>query len=401
MKRRAVTMAAVVALSLTAGAVAWAQQPGHASGPQAFVVNMGSGTVTPVRLAASAAGVAIKVGRHPDAIAATPDGKTVYVANAGSGSVTPISTTTDTARRPIRVGADPVAIAISPRGRAAYVVDKPLGKPGTVVPIRIRTGTVGRPIRVGGTPVAIVLTPDGRTALVINQGNGNGNGYLTPISTRTNKAGKPIRLPVFPYAIAMAPGGRMAYVAGAGRMVLTPQGEAWQGVLVPIRIRTLAKGRPIVVGHDLLMGNEAPTAVVFNRSGSMAYAVYTAIDALVPVNTVTGHAAKPIPVAGVPVAAVSVRGGRSIYVASLGPPDLTMVNPAARTRKVINAGPGPAGPPSPVLSVITASRDGKMIYVLNWNGTAAGTMTPVRVRTNAAEKLITVGANPVAMVIVP
>jgi DNA-binding beta-propeller fold protein YncE len=55
------------------------------------------GTVTPIDMATNKPGRAIKVGIHPQAIAVTPDGKTVFVVNLGSGTVTPIRTATNTA----------------------------------------------------------------------------------------------------------------------------------------------------------------------------------------------------------------------------------------------------------------------------------------------------------------
>ena len=58
----------------------------------AFVVNSASNSVTPVNLVTRKAGKPVKVGRAPDAIAITPDGRTAYVVNSGSGTVTPIAT---------------------------------------------------------------------------------------------------------------------------------------------------------------------------------------------------------------------------------------------------------------------------------------------------------------------
>ncbi len=80
----------------------------------AYVVNLGSGTVTPISTATNRAGKAIRTGRFPGAVAIAPDGKTVYVANGGSSTVTPIRTATNTAGTAIKVGSDPVAIAITP-----------------------------------------------------------------------------------------------------------------------------------------------------------------------------------------------------------------------------------------------------------------------------------------------
>ena len=49
-------------------------------------------------------GKPIPVGRTPFRIAITPEGKTVYVVNMVSGTVTPITTATNTAGTPIPVG---------------------------------------------------------------------------------------------------------------------------------------------------------------------------------------------------------------------------------------------------------------------------------------------------------
>jgi YVTN family beta-propeller protein len=78
----------------------------------AYVVNAGSGTVTPIRAATGKPLKAIRVGTNPAAIAITPDGKTAYVVNSGSGTVTPIRVATNKAGRAIRVGKDPRYIAI-------------------------------------------------------------------------------------------------------------------------------------------------------------------------------------------------------------------------------------------------------------------------------------------------
>src|SRR6266699_1979860 len=76
-----------------------ATRPGTAT---AYVVNAGSGTVTPIAIANNRAGPAIPVGDNPHAIAITPHGKTAYVANWDAGTVTPISTATNKPGHAIR-----------------------------------------------------------------------------------------------------------------------------------------------------------------------------------------------------------------------------------------------------------------------------------------------------------
>jgi YVTN family beta-propeller protein len=92
----------------------------------------------------------------PQAIAITPDGKTLYVTNYRSGTVLPISTATNTPEKPIKVGKGPVVAAFTPDGKTAYVVS--LGA-STVTPISTATSTPGRPIKVGTDPFAIAITP--------------------------------------------------------------------------------------------------------------------------------------------------------------------------------------------------------------------------------------------------
>jgi len=106
--------------------------------------------VTPISTATNTAGPPIPVGRFPDAIAITPNGKPAYVANGdGTGTVTPITTATNTAGPPITVGNDPRAIAITPNGKTAYVANQ---GSDTVTPISTVTNTAAPPIAVGNGP---------------------------------------------------------------------------------------------------------------------------------------------------------------------------------------------------------------------------------------------------------
>ena len=60
-------------------------------------------TVTPISTATNTAGKPIRVGSPADALAITPDGKTLYAASstATRNAVTPISTATNRAGKPI------------------------------------------------------------------------------------------------------------------------------------------------------------------------------------------------------------------------------------------------------------------------------------------------------------
>ena len=120
--------------------------------------------MTPIATATNTASTLITVGRDPDRIAITPDGKTAYVANYVSETVTPIATATNTVSAVITAGYNPTAIAITPDGKTAYVVNVSYGNPGTVTPIATATNTAGPPIPIptGISSDAIAITPAAR-----------------------------------------------------------------------------------------------------------------------------------------------------------------------------------------------------------------------------------------------
>src|ERR1700722_7139805 len=103
-----------------------------------YVTDYGGRAVTPINTATGKAGSPIKVGRSPDQLAITPDGKTVYVADTGGRDVTPISTATRKPGQPIQVGARPVGIVAAPNGKAVYVLAT-----GLMVPISTASGKQG------------------------------------------------------------------------------------------------------------------------------------------------------------------------------------------------------------------------------------------------------------------
>src|SRR5262249_20937811 len=83
--------------------------------------SLGSGTLTPIRVATSTAGPTINVGKAPADLVITPDGKTAYVLHSvlsltGTvpGWITPVNLATGTSGTPIPVGLFPLDIAITP-----------------------------------------------------------------------------------------------------------------------------------------------------------------------------------------------------------------------------------------------------------------------------------------------
>jgi YVTN family beta-propeller protein len=332
----------------------------------AFVVNSGSGTVTPVNLAKRRAGPPIRVGADPRAIAITPNGQTAYVVNSGSGTVTPINTTTRRPGPPIRVGADPRAIAITPNGQTAYVVNS---GSGTVTPINTTTRRPGPPVKVGHDPRAIAIAPDGRTAYVLDWGSA----AVTPISTATGRPGRPIRVGSYPFAITIAPDSRTAYVAGYGSDTVTP-----------ITVATGRPHRPIPVG-------QAPDAIAITPDGKTVYAVGGDSDAVIPISAAARRPGPGIRVGYSPAAIAISRSGATAYVVNTISSTVTPVSTTTR-----RAGrPIPVGSYSYPTAIALATGGATAVVV----GTYAGQVTLLDTGTQHPTAQITVGSYPVAVAI--
>lgn len=148
------------------------------NGKVALVTNTGWGdpfgdTVTPIDLRTMKPLRSIKVGDGPINVTMTPDGSKAFIANSEDafpfkttldGTVTPIDVATLTALPPIRVPGSSQAVAITPDGRTVWSVDLVKAARGTrteLVPIDARTDDVGKPIDlpINGGAIAIFRTP--------------------------------------------------------------------------------------------------------------------------------------------------------------------------------------------------------------------------------------------------
>ncbi len=348
-----------------AAAAAAAAAPAAARPLTAFVVNSGSATVTPVDLAKRRAARSIRVGRDPQAIAITPDGRTAYVVNSGSGTVTPINTATRRPGPPIRVGTNPQAIAITPDGRTAYVVNS---GSGTVTPINTATRCPGPPVRVGTDPRAVSVTPDGRIAYVLDWGSS----AVTPINTATGRA-RPIPVGGYPFAITIAPDSRTAYVAGYGSDTVTPI--------------TVATGRP----HRPIPAGQAPDAIAMTPDGKTVYAVGGDSDTVIPIPAAATRPEPGIRVGYSPAAIAISRSGTTAYV----------VNTISSTVTPVSTTTGRAGRPIPVGSysyptAIALAPAGSTAVMVD---TYAGQVTLLDTGTQHPTAQITVGSYPVAVAI--
>jgi YVTN family beta-propeller protein len=328
----------------------------------AFVVNSGSGSVTPVDLRTRHAGRPIKVGAKPTAIVAAPDGRTLYVADSGAGAVTPIGAATRRAGHPIKVGGNPRALALTPDGKTLYVANS---ASGTVTPVSTSDGRPGQAIAVGRYPRGVVISPDGKRAYVLDWGSGE----VTPISTRHNRALPPIRVGSYPFAAAFAPDGKTLYVACYG-----------SDTVVPISVPGGHAGRPVRVGA-------APDALAVARDGKTVYAVSGDAQSVTPISVASWRAGRPIR-AGYSPADIALSGsGATAYVVNTISGSLTPIATATgRAGRPISV--GVYGYPTAI------GLDGRLAVVLD---TYSGRAALVDTRTRRELRQVVVGSGPVAV----
>jgi DNA-binding beta-propeller fold protein YncE len=323
---------------------------GRPAGPvTAYVANAADDTVTPIRAASNTAGRPIKVGPAPALIAISPDGQTAYVVGIGSllpGAVAPVTLTAirtatnrpgrvitvcppenlggviapdaiaitpdsrtiyvscpgevvpmragaDTTAKPIRVSSAG-ALAMAANGRTVYVAN-PDGD--TITPISTATEEPGQPIVVGPSPDAMAVTPDGRTVLVLTS---TGATSITPVDAVTNRAGKPVAIQGA-YAVAVAPDSGTAYV------LAMPDADSQQGFVVPVHLRTSTAGTPIKVGMS-------PVQIAFTPDGKMAYVANYASDSVTPIRLADGRADPAIPDGKIPTRLAVSPDGTTVYL---------------------------------------------------------------------------------------
>lgn len=164
----------VARLDLGSGRVDWALGLGQAvshmldvspDGRRLYTTNMLSDTVsavdidapphTPLRHA--------QVGKMPEGIAVSPDGRTIWVGENGSGRIVVLDATTLETKATLEAGSYPARIMFSRDGRHAFAADP---KTSEVLLFDANARTLVRRIPVEGVPLGMLPSPDGRSLYV-------------------------------------------------------------------------------------------------------------------------------------------------------------------------------------------------------------------------------------------
>ncbi len=131
-----------------------------------YTANIASDTITVINLKGGASPNAIKqitVGKQPEAIDVSPDGKELWVGRNGDGKISIIDTANDKIKEEITVGKVPIRLKFTPDGSKVLVSDASAGE---LVVVDAKTRKEIKRVKVGGVPVGIQLQPDGKRAFV-------------------------------------------------------------------------------------------------------------------------------------------------------------------------------------------------------------------------------------------
>jgi YVTN family beta-propeller protein len=151
----------------------------------------------------------IPVEPNPHFVTFTSDGRSAYVANHESNLISVVDVASRQVSATIPVGRSPHSLALAPDGRKAYVVNYDGGDVSVV-------DTVAREeiahIGVGANPQSVAFAPDGRHAYVVNDGANN----LSVIESQTEKVTSTVPLGASPTVVAVTPDGQSAVVTNIG-----------------------------------------------------------------------------------------------------------------------------------------------------------------------------------------
>ncbi|REJ75454.1 MAG: YncE family protein [Acidobacteria bacterium] len=135
-------------------------------GGRLYTANIASDTVTSINLKGPPSPANIKqiaVGRQPEAIDVSPNGKEVWVGQNGDGKISIIDPATDQVKESIEVGKVPIRVKFTPDGKYVLVSD---ASSGELVVVDAATRKEVKRASVGGVPVGILVQPDTKRAYV-------------------------------------------------------------------------------------------------------------------------------------------------------------------------------------------------------------------------------------------
>lgn len=135
-------------------------------GSKIFTANRVSHTVTAITVGSRSWAEDIQqisVGKRPEGIDFSPDGKKLWVGNTDEGSIDIIETATGKISSRIRVGKVPIRLQCTPDGKKVLVSDSGTNE---VYVLDAVSGKLLHTISAPGTPMGLQISPDSKTAYI-------------------------------------------------------------------------------------------------------------------------------------------------------------------------------------------------------------------------------------------
>jgi YVTN family beta-propeller protein len=211
-------------------------------GKHVYVPDLGSDMIWVIDTARNAMQHGIQVGRAPNYIAVSPDGKTAYVTNfgnftdLGAGTVSVIDTAKSAVVNTIQVGPSPQGVVFAGDGKRAYVArahrpagsgGAPAGSDGAVVVVDTENHSVVDTITINGAfaafPPEIAITPDGKQVYTPDGSS------INVIDTASNKVVATVSPKIDESEGQVVPG-----LGSSSGMAVTPNGKFLYATLIRV-----------------------------------------------------------------------------------------------------------------------------------------------------------------------
>lgn len=348
-----ITLSALLALAMTIMiiVVMSVSTDSSPSGPTTAPEPVPSATAGP-EVSMPSIGSPITVGKAPNFVVVSPDGRHAYVANGITNGDTPFITVVNTATNqviatvPITAG-PPQFLAFAPDGRRMYVAI--YNDQRTIHEVDVfdtGSNTVVARIPQPARPFLPAVSPNGKLLFVPNHDIAS----LSIIATDTNTVTAQINVPENPHWVAFSSDGKRAYTANHESNLVA--------VIDAVNLKIIST---IPVGtspHSIAVSPNRPLVANVNYDGSSV----TEID------TNTLKVVATIPVGKNPQDIIWAPDGRFAYVVDEGSDTVSVID--AATNQVTANIPTGESPTS-----IAVLPDGRQAYVSN---SAGGTLTVLR-----------------------
>jgi YVTN family beta-propeller protein len=294
-------------------------------------------------------GTAIPIGRTPDFVAVTPNGRLAYVANGDAKTVTVLDTSVNRIIATIPVPAGPPQfLTFAPDGRRIYIsIFDDARTIAVVAVLDTTTNQIVATIPVRTRPFRAAVTADGKLLYVPNHDSGT----VSVIDTQTLKLLREIQVPPNPHWIAFSRDGTRAYTADHESNVIGVLDVASSKVIASIPVgkspHALAvhPTRPLLAnvnydGNTVTMIDtntdqvtatipvgKQPQSIQWTADGRFAYVVNNGDNTVSVIDGTTNQVTATIPTGPSPTNVALLPNDRLAYVTNLGDGTLTVLNP--------------------------------------------------------------------------